>query len=138
MTASKPNKDRINHARAADAEALALLKIIKCMNRIPIEHYLQENPPNVAVIAALAFIASSSAGKDGAAKRHKPMASLRDWTVDQYRTMMKEKKWPSANKAAHDLMPFVIKHSSKLDARMSTENAQRTIADWIRRFGKSV
>lgn len=67
-------------------------------------------------------------GAIGAAKRHMPMKKLRDWTVEQYRAG----KWPSANKAAHDLKDSVMAYGRKVGANLTAENAQRTIAQWIR------
>lgn len=68
-------------------------------------------------------------GAKGAAKRHAPYAKLRAWTVEKYRAG----KWPSANKAAHDLKDSVIAHGRTIGANLTEENAQRTIAEWIRK-----
>lgn len=71
----------------------------------------------------------SNLGRDGAQKRHAPMAELRAWTIEQYRAGT----WPSANKAAHDLKGSVIAHGRTIGATLTEENAQRTIAEWIRK-----
>lgn len=71
----------------------------------------------------------SKQGKSGAFKRHKPMRLLEKWTLDQYQIG----KWPSANAAAHDLKDEVIAHGKTINAHLTITNAQRTIADWIRK-----
>ena len=76
----------------------------------------------------------SAMGKRGARRRHAPMAALRSWAIERYRAG----KWPSANKAAHTLKESVIAHGRTINAYLSKENAQRTIAEWFRKSGKSV
>lgn len=76
----------------------------------------------------------SKLGKKGATKRHGPMKNLEAWAVKKYR----EKEWPSANKAAHDLKDQVMEYGRTIDAHLTEENAQRTIADWFRKASKSV
>lgn len=71
----------------------------------------------------------SSLGKDGAQKRHAPMATLRSWAIEEY----KAGEWKSANQAAHALKDSVIRHGRTIGAHLSEENAQRTIAEWIRK-----
>jgi hypothetical protein len=73
----------------------------------------------------------SAIGKDGAEKRHAPMKALRAWAIAKYRAG----KWPSANQAAHDLKASVIAHGNTINAKLTEQNAQRTIANW---FSKSV
>jgi len=68
-------------------------------------------------------------GKAGARKRHAPMAELREWAIKKY----KVGKWPSANQAAHDLQDCVIEHGRTIGAALSKANAQRTIAEWLRK-----
>lgn len=68
-------------------------------------------------------------GAIGAAKRHMPMRKLRAWAVEQYRAGNRQ----SANKAAHDLKDSVMAHGRRINANLSPENAQRTIAEWIRK-----
>ena len=68
-------------------------------------------------------------GAKGAAKRHAPYVKLRAWTVEKYRAG----EWPSANKAAHELKDSVIAHGRTIGANLTAENAQRTIAEWIRK-----
>ncbi|MGQ5488793.1 hypothetical protein ACUH78_08070 [Thauera sp. ZXT1-4] len=82
-----------------------------------------------AAIAAARRINFSELGAIGAAKRHTPMKKLREWTVEQYRAG----EWPSANKAAHDLKESVMAHGRTIGANLSPENAQRTIAEWMRK-----
>lgn len=71
-------------------------------------------------------------GRAGAQARHSPMRELKEWTITQY----KAGKWPlvnaSANKAAHDLKDNVIEQGKIFGANLSPQNAQRTIAEWIR------
>lgn len=71
----------------------------------------------------------SAMGKVGAQKRHAPMAALRTWAIERYRTG----KWQSANQAAHTLKESVIKHGRTINAHLTEENAQRTIAEWFRK-----
>lgn len=70
----------------------------------------------------------SRLGAKGADKRHAPMRALRDWALSQYQAG----SWPSANKAAHDLKNQVMAHGRTIGAILTEENAQRTIAEWIR------
>lgn len=72
---------------------------------------------------------SSTIGKAGAEKRHAPNAELREWTINRYRGGV----WRSANQAAHALKDSVMEHGRKIGAVLSEENAQRTIAEWIRK-----
>ena len=72
---------------------------------------------------------ASENAKNGAEKRHAQMRELETWTVAQYRSG----KWPSANKAAHDLKDKVINYGRSIGAILTEENAQRTIAEWIRK-----
>ena len=123
------------HAREADAEALALFNVIDPMDRVPMERYLRKNPPSIAVVAAIAWVAIEEErrrnGLAGATKRHKSLADLKAWTIEQY----KAGRWRSANSAGHALRDSVIAHGRTLkpEARLSEENAQRTIAEWIRK-----
>jgi hypothetical protein len=71
----------------------------------------------------------SNLGKSGAAKRHGPMTKLKAWTIQRYQ----EGEWASANKAAHALKTSVMEYGKTIGAHLSEENAQRTIADWIRK-----
>lgn len=71
----------------------------------------------------------SEMGKAGAQKRHAPMVLLRAWAIEKYQT----DKWRSANQAAHLLKETVIKHGRTINAHLSEENAQRTIAEWFRK-----
>lgn len=74
---------------------------------------------------------SSAIGKAGAEKRHAPNTALREWTIERYRAG----DWKSANQAAHALKDSVIAHGRTIGAVLSEENAQRTIAEWIRKSG---
>lgn len=68
-------------------------------------------------------------GKAGAQKRHEKMFELKDWTLQKY----KARTWKSANQAASELVSDVLAHSQKIGANLSKSNAQRTIAEWIRK-----
>ena len=68
-------------------------------------------------------------GKAGAVKRHAPMATLRAWAIEKYQAG----KWSSANQAAHDLQCSVVEHGRTIGAHLTKANAQRTIAEWIRK-----
>lgn len=76
----------------------------------------------------------SRTGKAGALKRHAPMVKLQAWAVEKYLA----KEWSSANKAAHDLKSQVMEYGRTIEAVLTEENAQRTIADWFRKANKSV
>jgi len=71
----------------------------------------------------------SAMGKAGAKKRHAPMATLRSWAIERYQAG----EWQSANQAAHSLKESIIKHGRTINAHLSEENAQRTIAEWFRK-----
>lgn len=71
----------------------------------------------------------SAMGKAGAQKRHAPMVNLRSWAIKRY----KAGEWKSANQAAHALKDSVIAYGRTIGAILSEENAQRTIAEWIRK-----
>lgn len=73
----------------------------------------------------------SAMGKAGAKKRHAPMASLRAWAIERYQAS----EWKSANQAAHSLKESIIAHGRTINAHLSDENAQRTIAEWFRKTG---
>ena len=75
----------------------------------------------------------SKMGKDGAKKRHAPMALLKKWTIEQY----KAGNWPTFSGAALDLKDSVIDHGRTINAILSPTNAQRTIYDWIRGHKKN-
>lgn len=68
-------------------------------------------------------------GKAGAQKRHAKMVELRGWTIQKY----KARTWKSANQAASELMSEVLAHSQEIGANLTKSNAQRTIAEWIRK-----
>lgn len=72
----------------------------------------------------------SALGKAGAQKRHAPMAILRSWAIERYQAG----EWKSANQAAHSLKESVIRHGRTINAPLTEENAQRTIADWFRKY----
>ena len=74
----------------------------------------------------------SAIGKIGAERRHAPMRDLRAWAVAQYDA----KSNASANKAAHDLKEKVIAHGRTIGAELQEQNAQRTIAEWLRKSKK--
>lgn len=68
-------------------------------------------------------------GKAGAQKRHAKMSELKSWTLEKH----KMGSWKSANQAAAELMTDVLAHSREIGANLTKSNAQRTIAEWIRR-----
>lgn len=76
----------------------------------------------------------SNLGKAGAKVRNIPMNKLRDWTLDQYT----KGSWSSANAAAHALRGAAIAHGKTINAHLTEQNAQRTIAEWIRDSRKFV
>lgn len=86
----------------------------------------------------------SALGKDGANKRHAPMRKLQTWALLQYRAskVKHRQEWEknssatykpiSANLAAHELKEMVMAHGRTINAILAANNAQRTIAAWIR------
>lgn len=68
-------------------------------------------------------------GKAGAKKRHARTAELKAWTLQKYR----EGTYKSANHAASELVSAVLAQSQEMGAFLSKSNAQRTIAEWIRK-----
>lgn len=68
-------------------------------------------------------------GKAGGQKRHAKMTELKGWAIQKY----KAGTWKSANQAASELMTDVLVHSHEIGANLTKSNAQRTIAEWIRK-----
>lgn len=81
------------------------------------------------IVEAKGKTRQSALGKNGAIKKHASMKELRGYAIELY----KAGKWPSANQAAHMLKDKVISHGKTIEAYLSPENAQRTIAEWIRK-----
>lgn len=73
----------------------------------------------------------SKLGESGARNRHATMRALKEWAIEKY----KAGEWKSANQAAHDLKDVVLAHGRTINAYLSAENAQRTIAEWFRKSG---
>lgn len=71
----------------------------------------------------------SELGKAGAKKRHQKMSDLKVWTVDKW----KRGNWSSANAAAFEISDEVISYGRSIGAHLTPSNAQRTIAEWIRK-----
>lgn len=88
-----------------------------------------EKPDPHVCVPCLIKQHSSTIGKSGAQKRHAPMNELQKWAVEKY----KAGEWKSANEAAHKLKDSVITHGRTINAHLSEENAQRTIAEWFRK-----
>ena len=76
----------------------------------------------------------SELGKSGAGKRYTKMRELEAWTLSEYR----RGNWKSANQAAHALKDAVLAQSRTLEANLTESNAQRTIAEWINKYKKTV
>ncbi|MCL2644387.1 MAG: hypothetical protein FWD51_02900 [Betaproteobacteria bacterium] len=75
-------------------------------------------------------------GKKGAEKSHKPMKNLQAFTIEKYNSY--EGTWKSANHAARTLKNEVIGYGKTIKVYLSEENAQRTMAEWIRNYKKSL
>ena len=73
----------------------------------------------------------SERGTKGAIKRHEPMRLLKQWAILEFKKGDWEKKKGSANKAACDLKDRVMAHGKTIEANLSPQNAQGTIASWI-------
>lgn len=74
----------------------------------------------------------SKLGSSGAKKRWENMGLLREWVIDEYRNGT----WQSANQAAHALRDRTMEKGRTFGAVLTSENAQRTIAEWIRKASK--
>ena len=103
------------------------------------EHLLEASRLNAEAGKAISDLQArqvdfAALGGKGASIRHAPMRKLNEWTLSQYRSG----KWESANKAAHELKEMVIAHGRTIGAALTEENAQRTIAEWIRKAGRAV
>lgn len=72
---------------------------------------------------------ASRNGKAGAAKKLGPIRELEKWARQKY----SEKKWPSANKAAYEMKDEILAHGRSIGAVLTEQNAQRTIAAWLRK-----
>ena len=81
------------------------------------------------IVEAKGKTRQSALGKNGAIKKHASMKELRGYAIELY----KADKWSSANQAAHMLKDKVIAHGKTIEAYLSPANAQRTIAEWIRK-----
>ena len=67
-------------------------------------------------------------GKNGADKRHAPMAKVKEMALSEYRA----KKWPSSRQASKALKDIVFAYSKTIDgANMSEDCAQERIYEWI-------
>jgi len=115
-----PNMQKSEMLDKADRNAMAANKVIFAMDAISVAEKLDEDD-----------VRFSNLGKKGASVKHAKTNALRAWTLQLYR----EKKWPSPNKAAHALKNEVMLHGRTIGAYLTEENAQRTIADWIRKDG---
>ena len=71
----------------------------------------------------------SALGRSGAAVRHEPMRTLREYALSLY----EPQEWKSANLAAYELKDAILIHSRKINANLKPSNAQRTIAEWFRK-----
>jgi hypothetical protein len=71
----------------------------------------------------------ASLGKNGATVRHEKMRQLRDFALSIYNPQ----EWKSANQAAFDLKEKILAHSRIVGANLTPSNAQRTIAEWLRK-----
>lgn len=89
---------------------------------------LHENFSRICIPCAIKAHASKN-GKVGIEKKLKPLRELEQWARERYL----ERTWPSANKAAHELMSAVLEHGRTIGAVLAEQNAQRTIAGWFRK-----
>jgi len=72
----------------------------------------------------------SMIGKKGSDKRNMPRRQLRTIALDLY----KKGQWSSANQAAYQLKDRIIDEGKKLGLNIIEQNAQRTIAEWFRKY----
>lgn len=75
------------------------------------------------------------AGKKGANERHAPMRKTKEFAISHYKDNLEENQWPSINFAAFTMIDEVMQYAERVGARLSRANAQRTIAEWIRKSG---
>lgn len=67
-------------------------------------------------------------GKLGASVRHAKTRQAKEFAISLYRSGA----WKSANAAAHAIRGDVVNFVRRIGGYLSEENAQRTIAEWIR------
>ncbi len=68
-------------------------------------------------------------GRLGGMARHAKSERVKERVIGKYR----QGKWPSANQAAHALKDDAVAYAKAIGATLSEQNAQRTIAEWIRK-----
>jgi hypothetical protein len=76
----------------------------------------------------------SKYGKVGMEKRHASMRKLREWTIALYQEKYPPGTKTSTNAAAYALQDEVIAYGRTIGAILSEQNAQHTIAKWIRKM----
>ena len=132
---------RALHAKESDAKAAELLQTITPMDRLPMERYLAENPPDVATIAALAFVAIShkakNSGVESRTNRWGPRDELKAWVITKYAERQGLPNYRSAAGAASELKIETIEKGRTLNFVMKESNAERTIAGWIRKENRT-
>ena len=69
-------------------------------------------------------------GRRGAVIRHEKKRQLRESAL----LLFKERQWPSANSAAFELKDRIVAEGKKMGVTLSEQNAQRTIAEWFRKY----
>lgn len=112
----------------SDAEALSALCLGNWMVGLLANMDSEDIVQRVCLPCALHELASRN-GKAGAAKKLGPIRELERWAKQKY----SEKKWPSANKAAYEMKDEVLVHGRSIGAVLTEQNAQRTIAAWLRK-----
>lgn len=111
-----------------EAEALSAFCVGNWMVGLLANMDNEDMAQRVCLPCALHEFASRN-GKAGAAKKLGPIRELEKWAKQKY----SEKKWPSANKAAYEMKDEVLAHGRSIGAFLTEQNAQRTIAAWLRK-----
>jgi hypothetical protein len=71
-----------------------------------------------------------SAGSDGSFKRWEPMKEVRERVVARWQE--EPQRWRSMRHCAHSIEQEILAFAASKGIKMSADNAQRTIYDWIR------
>lgn len=126
------NKSGFNISHVIEHQAESMLLAYQAI--VYIKRIINNDPLSTEEANKLQTVDFSKLGQKGALMRHAPMSALRKWAIIRY----KQEVWDSANKAAHALKDEIIIYGKTINAILSNENAQRTIAEWFRKADKNL
>lgn len=72
---------------------------------------------------------SYALARKGGIAKNVPMAKLQEWVLQMY----DDGKWPSKHKASIVIAPDAIKKAPEFNTRISSQRAQQTIYEWLRK-----